>query len=162
MDLWNLAGGYLYGAGMDSLVTGGMLNPYTYLNPYQGLLTDGGTFAQYLGGYSQYYRNGMQSALKAIDSDPELKEKVTDTLSEVYKAMSLNSKGNSQVTAERSLTGSGEDGTSPSSAGISQEQSASGTGRRLTARRVQASSSYLEQMKNGRRTPTMHAPTHFI
>lgn len=164
MDLWSLAGSNLYGLTGNSqtvnnltnpysyLTIGNVINPYAYLNTGQSVVSGSSAFAQQLSQYSRYYGNGgFQSALQAIESDPELKEKVTDTLKDVYQAMEQKSQEGGDTLQN---TGSGT--TFRQQTGQSASKSAS------TIRSAQACDAYRLQMNSGeRRTPTMHAPAKF-
>lgn len=161
MDLWSLAGNNLYGLmGSDlmvnpyySMTVGSVLNPYSYLNVGQSLLSGGSAFAQQLSRYGQYYNNSsLQSALQVIEKNPELKEKVTDTLKDVYQAMvSSGSRNISGQPGTQSMAGN---------SGIAAQNDKSKTSvTQSGGRKTQAADAYKQQMSFGRRTPTMHAPS---
>ncbi len=158
-DLWSLSGNYLYGLSDSGFVTDSVLNPYAYLNPGQGLIS-GSSFAQQLSRYSGYYTGtGLDSALQAIENDPELKEKVKDTLTDVYEAMVKKSQENRAAVSDQASAGT-DSSRSKKKAGLS--KSGSGISSNGAAVSAQASSAYQRQMSiSGRRTPTLHAPTNF-
>lgn len=156
MDLWSLTGGNLYGLTQNSYLTDGILTPYAALNLGQGLIAGDNTFAGQLSQYSRYFSSGsMESVLQVIEANPELKEKVKDTLGEIYQEMVEMNKNKPSAA---NVSSDGKDGTKAESADSKSRQSGVSS--------AQISEAYQYQMNNGRRTPTMHAssvyaPTNF-
>lgn len=151
MDLWSLAGSNLYGLTQNSYITDSILNPYAGLNLGQSLLSGDSTFAGVLSQYSKYFGSGsIESVLQVIEENPELKEKVKDTLGEIYQEMVEMSKNK---TSAAQISANDKDNTL--SGGSSNQSRQSGISS------AQISGAYQYQMNNGRRTPTMHAPATY-
>ena len=149
MDLWSLAGNNLYGLTQNNYITDSILNPYAGLNLGQSLISGDNTFAWQLSQYSKYF-GSMESVLQVIEDNPELKEKVKDTLGEIYQEMVETSKNKASVAKV-----SANDKDDTQSGGTDNKARQSGVSS------AQISEAYQYQMNNGRRTPTMHAPSTY-
>lgn len=156
MDLWSLAGNNLYGLTQNSYLTDSILNPYSELNLGQSLISGDSTFARQLSQYSRYFSSGsLESVLQVIEDNPELKEKVKDTLGEIYQEMVETSRN--KTLAANSSSNTRDD---------AQSGGADSKSRQSAVNSAQISEAYRYQMNNGRKTPTMHAysmyaPTNF-
>lgn len=150
MDLWSLSGSNLYGLTQNSYITDSILNPYASLNLGQSLFSDDSTFARQLSQYSKYFGSGsVESVLQVIEDNPELKEKVKDTLGEIYQEMVETGRNK----ASAATSGSDQDNTQ--SGGTDNKSRQSGVNS------AQISEAYRYQMNRGRKTPTMHAPATY-
>ena len=151
MDLWSLAGNNLYGLTQNSYLTDSILNPYADLNLGQSLISGDSTFARQLSQYSRFFSSGsLESVLQVIEDNPELKEKVKDTLGEIYQEMVETSRNK---TPAANISSNDKDDTQAGGNYSKLRQSA--------ANSAQISEAYRYQMNNGRRTPTMHAPSMY-
>lgn len=147
MDLWSLADSNLYGLTQNNYITDSILNPYAGLNLGQSLISGDNTFARQLSQYSRYFgSSSMESVLQVIEDNPEVK----DTLGEIYQEMVETSKN--KASAEK-ISANDKDDTQSGGTDNKARQSGVST--------AQISEAYQYQMNNGRRTPTMHAPSTY-
>ena len=149
IDLWSLVGSNLYGLTQNNYITDSILNPYAGLNLGQSLISGDNTFARQLSQYSKYF-GSMESVLQVIEDNPELKEKVKDTLGEIYQKMVET--GRDKTSAAKVYA---NDNNDTQSGGTDHKTKQSGVSS------AQISEAYRYQMNSGRRTPTMHAPSTY-